>query len=168
MKNLRNIRKLAYGFCFFVTPTSVFQKLLFRTKSSCRLLEGKNHPETEFLNYYGAQESIPPAYLAWQAKTNYSYSVPSPHILLKNSSTVVSDETVNICRRRRFLKKDFVNAGLISVGLIFFVYRTICTFLYPPDISLYSLFLISSDKTFSFLHKIFTNVSVSLRIRCRE
>jgi hypothetical protein len=53
LKNLWNIYKLACGFCFFVTPTSVFQTLFFMTKSSLsyfRLLEGGNHPETVFLN----------------------------------------------------------------------------------------------------------------------
>jgi hypothetical protein len=36
-----------------------------------------------------SKESIPPAYVAWRASTTtlYSYSLPSPHRLFKNSST---------------------------------------------------------------------------------
>ncbi len=49
-----------------------------------------------FLNFYGAQESIPeesitPASVAWYCgslRQPYSYLVPSPHRLFKNSNTV--------------------------------------------------------------------------------
>ncbi len=38
----------------------------------------------------GSEESIPPAYVAWRPlRQPYSYSVPSPHRLFKNFSTVV-------------------------------------------------------------------------------
>ncbi len=50
--------------------------------------------EPEFLNFYGAQESIPrnqfrqPMYPGGPVRQPYSYSVPSPYRLFKNTSTV--------------------------------------------------------------------------------
>jgi hypothetical protein len=49
--------------------------------------------EPEFLNFYGAQESIPrnqfrqPMQPGGPVRQSYSYSVPSPHMLFKYSST---------------------------------------------------------------------------------
>ncbi len=50
-----------------------------------------------------SNESILPVYVAWRAGTItlYSYSVPSPHRLFKNSSTVVYGTKSGWCRRER-------------------------------------------------------------------
>ncbi len=51
------------------------------------------YPEPEFLNFLGSpnidsKEPIPSGYVAWRiGRQPYSFSVPSPHRLLKNSST---------------------------------------------------------------------------------
>ncbi len=53
----------------------------------------RHNTEPEFFNILrspriDSQEPIPPGFVAWRAGTTTLYSVPSPHRLFKNSSTV--------------------------------------------------------------------------------
>jgi hypothetical protein len=52
-----------------------------------------------------AKESIPPAYVAWRAGTQpYSYSVPSPHRLFKNS--ISEPEFVNVSEAQKSFQRN--------------------------------------------------------------
>ncbi len=60
-------------------------------QSSIKISESaylKHESEPVFLNFYGAQESIPPAFVAWPVRQPNFYWVLFPHRLFQNSSMV--------------------------------------------------------------------------------
>ncbi len=97
-KNEEKCISWLYSFCSYDIPVAIcifWKTKLFLAHHHSKLWSGLQHRYRarifQLLRSSGidSKESIPPAYVAWRAGvTTLSYSVPSPHRLFKNYSTV--------------------------------------------------------------------------------